>query len=330
VNHDAAADLYSRPSPGEQAVQAVLAQLGVDSAPADLGGTMSLNLHLEELGQVLRVHGRFEQESRIRALRDLRRRLDGQGLTVGVPLPLLGEEIISLDGRVAELETFVEAKKPAPTWDSYVWMYDSIGRLHHAIERGAARLDLPVPEVATYATPEELRAVIHQTALAVSDDVHAAAIAARVREMIEALERQWISPENLPQQLVHGDIRLGNVAQTATDVAYFDFGFAARRPRIHDLAHSLFWIVLKPDDSGRAETFNWARAEELIAAYEAAAQTTILDLERRALAPLLAAIPMYLAAIASHTPDPSHRIKQEIRSLEIARWVLDQDGELFR
>ena len=62
---------------------------------------------------------------------------------------------------------------------------------------------------------------------------------------------------------------------------------------------------------------------------EAATKTRVSAVERRALGPFLATIPMYFAAIASYTPDPSDRIKQEIRSLEIARWVLDQEDELF-
>jgi Ser/Thr protein kinase RdoA (MazF antagonist) len=322
-------DLYTRPSLDDRAVQAVLERLGVSSAPADLGGTMSLNLHLEELDLVLRVHGRFEQERRIRALRDLRRRLHAQGLTVGVPVPLFGDEVTLVDGRVAETETFVEAEKPAPTWDSYLWMYEAMGQLHTAIDQGAAGLELPVPEVATYASPAELKVWMTGTLPAVSHDEDAAGVAAQVMDMIGALERQWVPPEQLPEQLVHGDLRLGNVVRTATDPAYFDFGFAARRPRIHDLAYSLFWIILKPDDSGRSDTFDWDRATELLGAYEDAASTIISQLERRALAPLLAAIPMYFVAIASYTPDPSDRVKQEIQSLEIARWVLEQEGALF-
>jgi Ser/Thr protein kinase RdoA (MazF antagonist) len=310
-------------------VQDVLGQLGVAAAPADLGGTMSLNLHLEELGLVLRIHGRFEQESRIRALRDLRRCLDDHGLTVGVPKPLLGADVVRVGGRIAEVETFVEAKKPPPAWDSYVWMYDAIGRLHKTINESAAGLEIPVPEVATFATPAELRAWMETTQAAVGADDHASAIAGQVRNMLDPLERQWTLVERLPDQLVHGDVRLGNVAHADSGVAYFDFGFSARRPRIHELAYSLFWIVLKPDDSGRAEDFEWSRVDELFEAYEDAAQTKISPRERRAVAPLLAAIPMYFAAIASYTPDPTDRIKQEVRSLEIARWVLDQDGELF-
>lgn len=37
---------------------------------------------------------------------------------------------------------------------------------------------------------------------------------------------------------------------------------------------------------------------------------------------------MYLASIASYTPDPCDRIKQETASLEIARWVLEHPENL--
>jgi Ser/Thr protein kinase RdoA (MazF antagonist) len=322
-------DLYSRPALDEPAVGALLERLGVGDVPRDLGGTMSLNAHLEDLGLVLRVHARFEKPARVMALRDLRRQLAARGLIVGVPELLLGDEILVIDGRVAEAERFVEALKPDPTWGSYVWMYDAMGRLHRAITEGAVR-ELPVPRVATYASPAELRMWIDATSVAVRVDEHAAGIAAQVTAMVGDLERRWTSAEHLPQQIVHGDIRLGNVTRTGTaDAAYFDFGFAAQRPRIHELAYSLFWIVLEPDDSGRPDNFNWSRVAELIEAYEAAAGDQLEDIERRALGAYVAAVPMYLAAIASYTPDPCDRIKQEIRSLEIARWVLDHADHLL-
>lgn len=291
---------------------------------------MSLNLHLEALGLVLRVHAQFEEPARVHALRALRRQLDAHGLIVGLPELLLGEEILVIDGRVAEVETFVEATKPDPTWDSYVWMYDAMGRLHRVINQGLSRLELPVPRVATYAAPAELRKWLNTTSAAVSNDEHAATIAAQVTAMVDDLERQWTPTERLPQQVVHGDIRLGNVTRSVTnDAVFFDFGFSARRPRVHELAYSLFWIVLKPDDSGRPEDFDWMRVAELIEAYETALGDHLEDIERRALGAYLAAVPMYFAAIASYTPDPCDRIKQEIRSLEIARWVLDHGDTLF-
>lgn len=321
-------DLYARPEADDAALQDLLEQLGADG-PLDLGGTMSLNLHLEQLGLVLRVHPRFETSERLHALRALRRRLHEQGLTVGTPQPLLGQELVVVDGRLAEAESFVAAEGPPATWESYVWMFEAMGHLHRALTASRPNLVLPSPEVATYATPDDLRKWMMATAAAVATDDHASALAAEVQSMLDPLERQWTPPERLPQQLIHGDIRLGNVAKTPDGgVAHFDFGFSARRPRIHDLAYSLFWIVLKPDDSGRAAEFDWHRVVELVEAYEAASGAGLSDLERTAIGPYLATVPLYLAAISSYTPDPCDRIKQEVRSLEIARWVLDHPDEM--
>jgi Ser/Thr protein kinase RdoA (MazF antagonist) len=323
-------DLYARPNLEDRDVQHLLARVG-STGGRDLGGSMSLNVHLEELGLVVRVHPRFEAAARLRTLRTIRRRLADQGLSVGAPQKLLGEELVEVGDRFAEAETFVEAERPAPTWASYLWMYEAAGRLHSEINVSLQSLAIPEPDVATYATPPELRRWMAATSVAVGGNEEAAAIAAEVRALIETLEQQWIEPQRLPQQLVHGDGRLGNFAQIPNgETAYFDFGFAARRPRIHELAYSLLWIVLKPDDSGLPGEFDWPRVRELVDAYETAADRNLDDLERRALGPYLAMVPMYLASISSYTPEPCDRIKQERRSLEIARWVLDHPGAILQ
>lgn len=52
--------LYARPRLDEAGVQAVLRRAGAaDASMTDLGGTMSLNLHLPAQDLVLRVHPRF-------------------------------------------------------------------------------------------------------------------------------------------------------------------------------------------------------------------------------------------------------------------------------
>ena len=50
--------------------------------------------------------------------------------------------------------------------------------------------------------------------------------------------------------------------------------------------------------------------------------------ERRALAPYLAAVPLYLAAIAGHTPDPVGVLLGERPFLRIAEWVLSHPSEV--
>jgi Ser/Thr protein kinase RdoA (MazF antagonist) len=125
--------------------------------------------------------------------------------------------------------------------------------------------------------------------------------------------------------LVHGDVRLSNVRRTPDgETVYFDFGFLARRPRIHDLAYALAWIVLRPDGRGTAGGFAWETVPELMKAYQDTAQTRLTAVERRAVAPYIAAVPLYLAALAGYTTDPVTHLRDETRQtfLRIAEWLL--------
>lgn len=59
------------------------------------------------------------------------------------------------------------------------------------------------------------------------------------------VRRMWIAPSQLPGQVVHGDFRLGNLARSPAGLpVVFDFGFVDRRPRLHDEAYALAFMVL--------------------------------------------------------------------------------------
>jgi Ser/Thr protein kinase RdoA (MazF antagonist) len=324
---------YQRPSLDDPAIAALVRACGVDPASAvDLGGTMSLNVRVGgdggdgDGGSVLRVHPRFATRGRVRALRQVRRELAGAGATVGVPELLDGEDVVVVgDGCVAELEGFVSQHKPPAEWRSYVWMFGAMGRLHRALS--GIRVALPRPVVATYGAPGSVRRWLTATRRAVADDAEAVAVAEWTGTLLRRLHASWVPARDLPTQLVHGDVRLGNVCVVdaeSLEPAYFDFGFAALRPRVHDLAYSLPWIVLRPDATGRPETFDWSSVEELVASYEEAAGWTLTGLERRALGPYVAAVPLYLASVAAFTPDPVATIRGETPMLRIAEWVLAQ------
>ena len=142
---------------------------------------------------------------------------------------------------------------------------------------------------------------------------------------MKPLRSQWVSAADLPVQLVHGDVRLSNVRQTPEgEPVFFDFGFLARRPRIHELAYSLAWIVLRPDSRGTAEGFAWETVPKLVQAYEDTAKTTLTAAERRALAPYIAAVPFYLMAIAGYVTDPVGHLHNQSRLtfLRIGEWLL--------
>ena len=310
-------------------MRALLDRIGADPTQAvDLGGTMSLNLHAVDRGVVLRVHPPFVSPARLQHLQDLRAHVARAGLVVGEPAEVDGSRVLTAGTRLAEVEPHLAATRQEATWSSYVWMFDAMGVLHRALASYDGALADPV--VATYGSPISMRADARATAAAVAHDKEASAIAGRVLGLVDALESMPLDRSALGRQVVHGDVRLANVAAGSDGApVYFDFGFAARRPRIHDLAYALSWIVLRPDDSGCAEDFRWDLVPELLAAYEQGAASTLARLERRALASFLAAVPLYLASIAFQVPDPANHLCGERSFLRIAEWVLTHPEEVL-
>jgi Ser/Thr protein kinase RdoA (MazF antagonist) len=148
--------------------------------------------------------------------------------------------------------------RAAPTPASYSWLFRAGSRLHRAF----ATLDLAVPRplIATYAPPGSLRRWLPITEAAAQDDVEARDIVRYTYELVRRLRQQWVPARLLPRHLVHGDVRLGNICRSpASDTIYLDFGFLAVRPRIHELAYSLAFMVLAstgyttpPNSPGRA------------------------------------------------------------------------------
>jgi Ser/Thr protein kinase RdoA (MazF antagonist) len=317
------ADLAGRPSPSDPDVQRLVAEIAPGATAADLGGTMSLNVGLQPAGLVLRVHQPFVSRPRLVALQQVRRRLAEGGLRVAAPLPRHGATLFRCGGRWAELEPYLPSERPAPTPDAYRRMFDAMGALADALRE--LDLSVPRPVVSTYGPPSSLLRWLSVTERAVAGDPEAAESARWLRALVGRLRSRWASAAELPVQLVHGDVRLGNVPR-APDGApvYFDFGFLAGRPRVHELAYALAWIVLRPDGRGTAEEFAWESVRRLVEAYEQAARTTLTPAERRALAPYAAAVPLYLAAIAGFMPDPVAHLRDPTRQtfLRIADWLL--------
>ena len=299
--------------------------MGYDAAtpPVDLGGTMSLNLYLPHRQAVLRIHHRSESRSRILGLRQLRRRLADAGLTVGLPLELGRRELWRWQGHWVQLEAFVEHSQPPPTWDSYIWLFVAAGRLHRVL-RAVDPAIVPRPAIATYGPPSSLRRWLAVTRGAVSGHPAAEQTAAQLEGLVRRLARQWQPANRLPAHLVHGDLRLGNAVLTGSgQAAYLDFGFTGLRPRVHELAYSLFWVILRPDDSGTGANFDWSRVAQFVDAYEEGLRDRLTPTERAALGPYLAAVPLYFGAIAGFTADPAAHLVQELPSIRIAEWVLD-------
>ena len=303
-------------------VRRLLHAVAPGSPATDLGGCFSLNLHLHDLGLVLR---RAHSDScPATGCWRCGRYAGGWWRTVCSPPSRSAGTAGSFSAAVVagwSWESCPHAK-PEATWESYRWMYRAMGELHRALRD--VKTTLPRPVIATYAPPGSLRRWLAVTESAVAHDAGAAEVAASLRRMLARLRAQWVPAPALPNQVVHGDVRLGNVGLTPHgDSVYLDFGFAARRPRVHDLAYSLAWVILRPDSSGSAATFDWSVLPELLGEYEESARARLTPLERRALGPYVATVPMYHAALAGYDADPVAAMGDRSGFLRIASWLLD-------
>ncbi|WP_201367262.1 phosphotransferase, partial [Dictyobacter formicarum] len=195
------------------------------------------------------------------------------------------------------------------------------GTLH----RELATLDITVPRplVATYAPPSSLSRWLPITEAAVQGDREAVDIVRFLRNLVSRLRRQWLPASHLPQQLIHGDVHLSNVGQTSTGkTVYLDFGFLAYRPRVHDLAYSLAFMVLALQGHQVPESFAWQHVPRLVEEYEAHANFRLTAEERKALLPYTAAMPLYAAALDGFTNDPARQIRGRLPFLRLSDWLL--------
>lgn len=312
-----------RPVLSNPDVQRLAAEIAPGSTVTDLGGAFSLNVLLEPAGLVLRVHQPVMTRRRLEAQQEVRRRLAGLGLTVPVPMAWHGSTLLRCGGRWAELEEYIPHEMPAATIDSYLWLYRAMGELHRALD--AIDVEVPRPYFATYGPPGTLLRWLPITEVAVRDDPEAAAIARHLRRLIGRLRRQWVPASKLPMRLVHGDVKLRNVARGADGgTVYLDFGFMAHRPRVHEPGYSLARMLLTLGAGEAPEDFAWETVPRLLAEYQAAADVRLTAMELQALAPYTASVALFQAAMCGFLPDPAaaFRDNERRRLMRIGEWLL--------
>lgn len=156
-------------------------------------------------------------------------------------------------------------------------------------------------------------------------DPEAANIARLLRDLVLRLRNRWVPATRLPTRLVHGDVRLGNINRGESgETVYLDFGFLARRQRIHELGYSLAWMVLALGGHRDPEHFEWTIVPRLLAEYEAAADTPLMELERTALPAYAAAVPLYQAATCGFLNDPARELRDDmgLPFMRLSEWLL--------
>lgn len=310
-----------RPSVNNPDVRRLVAEIDRDSQVTDLGGIMSLNVRLDRAGIVLRVHQPFVSRRRLLAVQSVRIALASRGLIVPIPLRWRDATVFRCGDLWAELEAYMAHERAAPTLSSYRWLFAALGLLPR--ELAPLALTVPRPLIATYAPPGSLRRWLPATEAAVQGDAEAMVITRFLHEQISALRAQWVPANHLPAHLVHGDIRLSNVGRLPDNQAvYMDFGFLAQRPRVHDLAYALAFMVLALGGQHAPDRFAWHSVTPLIAEYESTALVRLTVAERRALASYTAAVPLYAAALDGFSNDPARQLRGRLPFLHLSAWLL--------
>jgi Ser/Thr protein kinase RdoA (MazF antagonist) len=318
-----------RLSPEDPEVRRLIRRIAAGSHATDLGGWVSLNLRLEPAGIVLRVHQPFVSRRRLRVVQHVRERLAAAGLIVPLAVPWRGSTVLRCRRHLAEMEPYLQHDRRKPSLDTYVWLFGALGELHRAM--APLKLAVSRPVLASYTPPSTLRRWLAATSAAVAKDAEGSAVTNELHGLVKKVAAAWVPAARLPGQLIHGDIHLANVGVAPSGrPSYLDFGNMSLAPRVHDLAYAFAHMVFAVNGYRKLDlqAVPWHELPRLVHAYEAGAGWRLTELEKHALVPYIAAVPVHYAARAGFFADPLAVLRSERPCLELSRWILTHPDHL--
>jgi Ser/Thr protein kinase RdoA (MazF antagonist) len=293
-----------RASPDDPAVSALIDRVARGAGWADIGGSFNLNVRIDaEPPVVLRVHRPWVTRGRVAGLRRLRERLQRTQVRVARPIRMFGSDLVRVADRWAELEEFIDHVQPPATQDSYVRLFEELGRLHAALK--AVWEPSPPEPLDDHRTFGQLRYSVGFTRRRLGP--RSEPVVRRMRQLTGELSKLRKGVE-LPFAPIHGDYRLGNVVELSDGSwVTLDLDFARVRERLYDIAGAL---SLMRDLPGIATSLNpgaqsgeWLEPRLLLDAYERTAPEPLTPDEHRWLPGALALVPLHWAATAGLVGD---------------------------
>src|SRR5215471_13364913 len=225
-----------RASPDDPAVSSLIDRVARGAGWADIGGGFNLNLRIDaEPPVVLRVHRPWVHRGRVAGLRRLRERLQLTQVRVARPIPVSGRDLLRVADRWAEIEEFIDHIQPRVDEDSYVRLFEELGRLHAALK--AVWEPSPPEPLDDHRTLGQLRYSVGFTRRWLGPGSEP--VVRRMRQLTGELSKLRKGLE-LPCTPIHGDYKLGNAGELSDGSwATFDLDFVRVRERLYDIAGSL-------------------------------------------------------------------------------------------
>ena len=198
-----------RASPDDPAVSALIDRVARGAGWADIGGSFNLNVRIDaEPPVVLQVHRPWVTRGRVAGLRRLRERLQRTQVRVARPIRMFGSDLVRVADRWAELEEFIDHVQPPATQDSYVRLFEELGRLHAALK--AVWEPSPPEPLDDHRTFGQLRYSVGFTRRRLGP--RSEPVVRRMRQLTGELSKLRKGVE-LPFAPIHGDYRLGNAVE---------------------------------------------------------------------------------------------------------------------
>jgi homoserine kinase type II len=292
-----------RAKPSAELFEAVRHSYGINCLDdiIDLGGSSSLNLLIsdDDSRYVVRVYRPYITESRLADVQLVRRELNKGGVPSSEVLQTWdGQQWIILDGRLLEIERYVQSDANLDSLERLKVGLPLLGRVH-SILRGvkvstqgrnplfANHIESQNALTGTLEGCNRIRSWDHPS----SDELQLADAAKELAHLVSAGERDLLPV--LPRQLVHGDFWDNNVFFRNDRVALVtDFDYMGERARIDDLALTLYFASSAFSDAPLS--VDWVRRlRSLIDAYDLGLDVRLSGAERAAIPLAIARQPLW-------------------------------------
>jgi homoserine kinase type II len=264
----------------------------------DLGGSSNLNVRVGQgEGYVVRVYRPHVTKDRLQEIHRVRHHLAAAGVACdGLLRTLDGRPWIEADDRLVEVERYVEHDAYMNTWERLATGLRTLGAMHDAfanLEMGKAGRS---PQFANYISADSALEATLRGARRLRQ-TNPSAIGLEVAENAEQLARFLAGAErqqvDLPACLAHGDFWDNNVFFRESELVFVtDFDYMGYRPRIDDLALTLYFTCLEFLENPVSDT-QLERLAGLLRAYDDGTIRPLCAAERSALPLAMARQPLW-------------------------------------